>query len=115
MVLKVWMHKSDIPGLLENRDEPGDQDFPSHLPPRPSALLSFPKQELLCKICACELFRLIPRVKSRGSKVDAGACFAIKPSTELLQSIQLEVLLEGRNWGPWGFLVCMHKRVDLSL
>ena len=38
-------------------------------------------------ICACELFWLIPRVKSRGSKGNAGACFATQPSAELLQSI----------------------------
>ena len=55
----------------------------------PSALLSFPKQDLRCMICACELFWLIPRVKSRGSKGNAGACFATQPSAELLQSIQL--------------------------
>ena len=42
---------------------------PSHFPPSPSALLSFPKQELLCMICACKLFWLIPRVD---------ACFATK-------------------------------------
>ena len=65
-------------------------------------------------IYACELFWLIPRVKSRGSKGNADACFATQPSAELLQSIQLEVLqsiqlestvriLEGRNLDPREF------------
>ena len=35
---------------------------------------------------------LPPRVQLRGSKGNAGACFATQPSAELLQNMQLEVL-----------------------
>ena len=50
-----------------------------------------------CAFYACEPFLLIPRVKLRVSKGNAGACFATQPSAELLQSTQLEVL-QSMSW-----------------
>ena len=75
-------------------DKPARQDCNLDLPEAAGAraIPTKPLHAFVCMICACELFWLILRVKSRDSKGNAGACFATQPSAELLQSIQLEVL-----------------------